>query len=645
MTTKTIRKNLAVLADVKAVNDPSPITLTTASDRLKRKHMTENPGAEMDRYMIALLRAQTVGKIKYRRIMGMHGGGFGTSIDKEQIQIWENNGKAKEHRPLMMVKADLDRERVIIEDFGGERSHNNQDEDDDGMWPSQQYNCRPETLSEENKYLAHVFCWHGQSPFLLWHRPLMVEFERLLQEYDPLFPGLHTTSDALGAHYYDWNGWDGMTLPAFVNYQTYQIKTGVFHEILGNIGSYESSERTITNPLYCWFAPMDTKHQLNETFPKLLSGRTNDIKNYHVNDFNPGTPMPNCTVRDPAFSDLSGSTPFIHPWPKNDSKNLVTNNPSIQTSIREAMRTKDFLAFCTASHNGNQSIEHGHNLFHNRIGGEYGTMSPIQSMFDPIFLLHHSNVERQLISWQKVWAKEGGLSKPPDWLMETRLYPWTKPKLVKDGSLSWNTNPDIDENGHASQATTNDATFRDWWDYINLDYEYDEYVSVMKAVNSSASKERVLMTTWLPLTSSGSFILSVIGEDGNEQEIDMVSILTGSASASHTTCHQCKKRKHLVVVYDVTGFVTPHDFKMFSTKDPTDPKYPPMFDRLLVRHNEEVFTKSDNEFEIKSVRYANKHWKKNRKELAASANNYKPKSKSKGFMWNCQAKAAESVIS
>lgn len=646
-TGRAVRRNLAVLADIEATNNepPPPIDLKSASAALKREHMQINPGAEMDRYMIALLKAQTEGRISYRRIMGIHGGGFGTSLDKDQISNWLSNGQSKEHRPLMKVKADLDRDRVILEDFGVGQSHNNQDDDDDGMWPSQQYNCKPEKLSGEYKYLGHIFCWHGQSPFSLWHRPLMVEFERLLQEYDPLFPGTHTSSDALGAHYYDWNGWDGMTLPAFLNYQTYKIKTKVFCNNLEEMNSYNSSENTITNPLYRWFAPMNKEHQLNETFPELVPGRSSDIEKYHIDQFNPVEPMPNCTVRDPAFSDLSGSTPFKNAWPKNDQKDAATNIPSIQTSIREAMRTKDFLAFCTTTHNGNQSIEYGHNLFHNRIGGNYGTMSPIQSMFDPIFLLHHSNVDRQIISWQKAWAKEGGSSKPPNWLMKTRLYPWTKPDLVRKGSLSWNTAADIDQDGNAAETTSNDATFKDWWDYMNLDYEYDEYVPITKPASLSANTKRVLMTVWLPLSSSGNFVLSVTTESGEEKKIDMVSLLTGNNSTgttNNTTCIQCKKRKHLILVYDVTGFITPYDFRLFKSNDPKKPQ--PIFGNLFVRHNKVVFNSSNNNLVIKSVRYANKHWAKNRKELAASANNNEVKTKAKGFGWNCKSGATSDVI-
>jgi hypothetical protein len=613
---KTVRKNLAVLADQRPRHPASPnavVDLSTVD--AKRTTMHNHPGSEMDRYMIALLRAQTEGRVAYRRLMGIHGGGFATSLDKAQLEVWKNNDRAKDHRPLMMVKADLDEERIILEDW--DSKHNNQDEEDDGKWPSPQNNVTPAVLSPDQKYLGHTFCWHGQSPFLTWHRPLMVEFERLLQEYDPLNPGLHVSENALGAHYYDWDGWDGMTLPPFINYPTYKIKTEVFHDILQGVEGYNSYEGTIVSPLYRWFTPMQPEYQLNETFP---------------------TPMPedsNCTTREPAIADVSGGTLFVYRWPKTD----INGDPSIETCIRESMREKDYLAFCTTTHNGNSSIEHSHNLFHNRVGGDGGTMSPLQSMFDPLFLVHHSNVERQLVSWQKVWSKDRGESTPPDWLMDTRLYPWTKPDLVKKGSLSWNTDADVDQNGEAAETTTNDGTVRDWWDYKALEYEYDEYITITKPLRGgldSVGSSKVLMTVQLPVLSSGHFDLCITDISDKEDFIDSVSLIIGNnpADSTTTTCSQCKKRSHLTVVFNVTGFVTPYDFNKFQT-DPTN-----NISNLLVRHKGEKYTVANGDITIKSVRNKNKHMKEIRKELARRSTG----TKGKRSQWNCLGASDADVI-
>ena len=448
----------------------------------------------------------------------------------------------------------------------------------------------------------------------------MVEFERLLQDHDPLFPGLHCGSNALGAHYYDWDGWDGMTLPPFINHPTYKIKTQVFNNVLKKIKTFNSTDRTITNPLYRWFAPMLPHHQLNQTFPSDMPNNCN------------------CTTRDPAFSDDSGSLGFAYPFAKIDSVGI----PSIQTSIRHSMRESDFLAFGTITHNGNNSIEHGHNVFHNRVGGEKGTMSPLQSSFDPIFMLHHSNVERQFMSWQKVWSTRGGkVSLPPEWLMETRLYPWTKPDLVKKGQLSWNTKADVDVDGNAANMTVNDATVRDWWNFDDLEYEYDEYVPVTKPLKGKESfgKSRILMTVWAPVLSSGQYDLLLSHGDEENEKIDSVSLLIGNnlSNDTATTCHQCQKRSHLTLVYDVSGFVTPFDLAFYQ-ENPESKLGNSVINNLFVYHKGEKYAVNSDDpskcITVKSVRKVKDHMKAIRKELKMRHKMMSKNDKS-DFKWNC----------
>ncbi len=624
---KTIRKNLVLLDDAIILNAQDTKDQTNdrlidlGTDESKLKTMQSFPGSEMDRYMIAFLRLQTEGRVAYRRLLGMHGGGFGTSQDKNEIQTWESKGKTKSSRPLMMVKADLDKEQIILEDW--DSKHNTQNSDDNGEWPSPQNNVNPTKPKEGEEYLAHIFCWHGQSPFISWHRPFMVEFERLLQDYDPLFPSAHEGCNALGAHYYDWNGWDGMVLPPFINYPTYKIKTPVFSSVLAGMESYNQHDQTITNPLYRWFAPMLPQHQLNETFPS-------DVPNNE-----------NCTTREPALSDISGSLNFEYPFPKNDMDGV----PSIETSIRQAMGESDYLAFCTTTHNGKNSIENGHNLFHNRVGGSLGTMSPLQSSFDPIFFLHHSNVERLFMSWQRVWTKRGGkTSLPPKWLMETRLYPWTKPDLVKKGSLSWNTEADINHDGNAAEKTVNDATVQDWWNYEELEYEYDEYVPVTKPLKKKDwlfGKSVVLMTVWAPVLTSGPFDLCLSNGDG-QVTIDSVSLIIGNnpSGSATTTCSQCQKRSHLTLVYDVTGFVTPYDLVYYNSQltKPVPEVGNSVINNLFVRHKGERYAVNDPDpsmsITVRSVRESKAHMKAIRKELKKRHETFSKKDNN-GPKWSC----------
>ncbi|RMZ86852.1 hypothetical protein DV736_g5924, partial [Chaetothyriales sp. CBS 134916] len=69
----------------------------------------------------------------------------------------------------------------------------------------------------------------------------------------------------------------------------------------------------------------------------------------------------------------------------------------------------DFITFCTTARLPNQTsnsgtnIENVHNNIHNSVGG-YGHMAdPTMAGFDPIFWLHHANVDRQLAMWQALY--------------------------------------------------------------------------------------------------------------------------------------------------------------------------------------------------------------------------------------------------
>lgn len=573
---KTLRRNIVNLhAMQNSYTHGLEETIDLSSDEAKRKALVDYPAAELDRFMIALLRTLTLGRKEYRQMAGMHGGGFGTTDDAEQINNWKICNQARDQRPLMKVKVDLDKERYIVDDWF--RKHNAQNSDDNGMWPSHQANVTLRVLKPEHEYLGHIFCWHSQAPFLLWHRPLMVEIERLLQNYDPLFPGTHEGADALGLHYYDWHRWDGETLPTFINHYRYTLKTDVFREFLQENDrkhmGYDEDHRTITNPLYQWFAPMEVEHQLRGTFPSEYPDENT------------------CTTRDPAYSDMTGGTVCSFPWP------LLESERSIEGCVHKAMRATDFLTFCTVRYGGSHSIEHAHNKFHNRIGGINGTMTSNQSLFDPLFLLHHSNVERLLVSWQQYHLSSDnnsnvkGTLEKIDWLMDERLYPWTKPDCVQRGQLSWNTKADVDINGNAAPNTKNDATVRDWWDYENLTYTYDDFEPI---TGSNVGMDRVMMKVQVHTKGAGEF--SLVKTDINRKviaEIDNITIMSGNKvvhGVVTSPCAMCRQQIDTTLTFDVTGYVTVQEYEKYEKDLKKGIRSQNDLSKLRVLHNDLQYT-------------------------------------------------------
>lgn len=184
-----------------------------------------------------------------------------------------------------------------------------------------------------------------------------------------------------------------------------------------------------------------------------------------------------------------------------------------------------------------------------------GTMAQNQSAFDPIFWLHHSNVERQLMTWQMFHATKGTTpapgSKPSDELMSRVMYPWTKPNKLFNDELSWNTDSDKES----------DATFESWWDHTNLPYKYDEYVETKPAVQptydgilptppskftSGAIRMRVMFNKIY--YKGGEYDLYYTPTQQLECLVGAVSVLSGQGSV----CARCSQRAEGCVAFEVS---------------------------------------------------------------------------------------------
>ncbi|KAJ1405180.1 hypothetical protein B484DRAFT_302973, partial [Ochromonadaceae sp. CCMP2298] len=116
--------------------------------------------AELDRFMIALHRAQTKGRVAYRRLCGMHRGGGGT--------------RSPDFMALLHKKMDLD-----------VKAHYGSQYPDNYYWPEPVPNAPFPTQHKSPSPFTYTFCWHAEPQFIVWHRPLMLEFERMLQDHDP----------------------------------------------------------------------------------------------------------------------------------------------------------------------------------------------------------------------------------------------------------------------------------------------------------------------------------------------------------------------------------------------------------------------------------------------------------------------------
>ncbi|OWP06274.1 hypothetical protein B2J93_2512 [Marssonina coronariae] len=217
------------------------------------------------------------------------------------------------------------------------------------------------------------YCTHNSVLFLPWHRPYLALYEEmigaLVQDIAQTYPAAtlsvyQTAADNFRIPYWDWASVP--TMPAVVNQPTVQITTPagvknvtnptfryVFHEFPLN-PSYFPSDQTAAGD--AWLSK----------YPYTIRGAQN-------------------------YGDLSGP----------GKANAVLQNSNLKSATWYALvKHATFNEFGTTATRGT-SIEAPHNQVHGSVGMTGGHMSGLSySAYDPIFWLHHANVDRLFALWQ-----------------------------------------------------------------------------------------------------------------------------------------------------------------------------------------------------------------------------------------------------
>ena len=186
------------------------------------------------------------------------------------------------------------------------------------------------------------YCAHSVEPFIAWHVPYLYEFEQLLNLYDR-----SKTIGFITLPYFDIT--DQHFDYSFLNEPTISIL-------------YDNTHLTITNPLAsAFFYPNGIKTPI--TRQGYLQATT------------PAQKLRLKTIRRQLYDTLHAKTY------EEFSSQLITY-------------TKTYKPYPYVP------LETPHNSIHDIIGGEGGNMSFVDiSAFDPLFWLHHSNMERFFYNW------------------------------------------------------------------------------------------------------------------------------------------------------------------------------------------------------------------------------------------------------
>ncbi|KAL2209786.1 Di-copper centre-containing protein [Sarocladium strictum] len=216
------------------------------------------------------------------------------------------------------------------------------------------------------------YCPHNEVLFSTWHRPFLALFEQILVGHARTIANKYTGSNkakyvaaanTLRIPYWDWAR-DGAKLPASTTATTVSVNT-------------PTGRKTIRNPLYSY------KFQ---KFPFTYANFGGTIGQYPQ------------TMRCPSTSNSQASSRF-----NVVNSNLARDQSYLKNSVYLTFTRTNSFAVMSTDAQGGYTFEAPHNTVHNDIGcsNPSGHMTNLGwSAFDPIFMLHHANVDRLIAMWQ-----------------------------------------------------------------------------------------------------------------------------------------------------------------------------------------------------------------------------------------------------
>jgi tyrosinase len=215
------------------------------------------------------------------------------------------------------------------------------------------------------------YCPHSEVLFASWHRPFLALFEQILQIHATRIANKYTGSKkatyvaaakTLRIPYWDWAR--DPKLPKSTTAQQITINT-------------PTGRKTIRNPLYSYRF---------QKFPFTYANFGGTLGNYAQ------------TMRCPSSNSRSATSRLSVV-----NNNLARDGSYLRDSVYLTFTRTNNFAVMSSDSQGGYTFESPHNTVHNDIGcgDPTGHMTNLGwSAFDPIFMLHHANVDRLIAMWQ-----------------------------------------------------------------------------------------------------------------------------------------------------------------------------------------------------------------------------------------------------
>ncbi|EPS35849.1 hypothetical protein H072_10709 [Dactylellina haptotyla CBS 200.50] len=218
------------------------------------------------------------------------------------------------------------------------------------------------------------YCTHADILFLSWHRPYLALYESLLhaevqkiaQEFTP--GSADSTKHLASAANWRMPYWDwatSVTIPA----------------LIGNTPKVTVQDPTkgstqIDNPLYAYKYHFSSSSKQQQEFPNAPFDSNAQTSRLEINQLNGKLANIGTNIKNRVYNLLTAYTDFA-----------TFSNKGTTTAVNGQL----------------DSLESVHDVIHATVGGSQGEMGYVDyAAHDPLFFLHHTNIDRLFAIWQVV---------------------------------------------------------------------------------------------------------------------------------------------------------------------------------------------------------------------------------------------------
>jgi len=346
----------------------------------------------------------------------------------------------------------------------------------------------PKIVSKLAKTGEPFYCAHSVEPFITWHVPYLYEFEQLLNMYN------HSNDKSfIALPYFDIT--DQTAYYSFLNAKTIEIL-------------YENDNITINNPLAtAVYYPNGVKTCIQ--------------RNGYVQAITPSQRKRLATIRRQLFNTLHAKTY------EEFSSQLVTT-------------IKHYKPYSYVP------LETPHNSIHDVIGGDGGNMSDISiSAFDPIFWLHHCNMDRFFYNWLRNLGEHYNKTKIfTQKSLDAPLAPFFPPLKHCSSHYGWqnNTGKFISINGVLELIKEYPYTYQ----HVTIEKKEIQESSI-DLIDIPIPRESITIHAYL-------YPESIVFSDQNKEEWYSGSVTWFGINRNDTHCDRCEKTRTSLKI-DVLDFI------------------------------------------------------------------------------------------